>query len=128
MMPPDRKIVAESSAAAAATPGRMRFEPHEDEGDDGRGEDLEEAFDPQVNDPPSPVFDDRQMRVLAPGQPGAVEQRNRAGGNGEQRHQLLLLARAVAARASSTRSIRNSHSRSPTNSAICQARPRSTYS
>jgi hypothetical protein len=41
-------------------PRSNQIQAHEDEGDDGGGKDLEEAFDPQVNHPPTPVFDDRQ--------------------------------------------------------------------
>ena len=59
MMPPDRKIVADNNAAAAATPGRTRFSRIKDEGDDRGGKDFKEAFDPQVNDPPTPVFNYR---------------------------------------------------------------------
>ena len=35
---------------------KKRAEGCEEEGHDTRGEHFEEAFDPQVNDPPSPVF------------------------------------------------------------------------
>ena len=86
MMPPDRKIVAESSAASAANAGPNQSKPHEEEGDDRGGEDFEEAFDPQVDHPPAPVFDDRQVRVLAPGQARAVEQADGAGGDSSKSH------------------------------------------
>ena len=54
--------------------GPHEAQPHEEEGDDRGGEDLEEPFDPQVDHPPPPVFDHRQVRVLAPGQARPVEQ------------------------------------------------------
>ena len=64
--------------------GRGRARTHEaeldeQEADDGGGEDLEEAFDPQVNDPPAPVFDHRDVGVLAPHEAGAVQESDRDG-------------------------------------------------
>src|SRR6185312_4233514 len=46
----------------------------EEEGDHSRGEHFEEAFDPEVNDPPAPVFDHRKVRVLTPGEPSTIEE------------------------------------------------------
>ena len=47
-------------------------------------EHLEEAFDPQVHHPPAPVFDRGHVRVLAPHQPGRVQQRDGDGGQEQQ--------------------------------------------
>ena len=91
MMPPDRKIVADSSAAAAASAGFDQIQSHEDKRDHGGGEDFKETFDPQVNDPPPPILDHRQVRMLAPRQTGSVEQRDRSGGDGQQHHQVPLM-------------------------------------
>ena len=117
MMPPDRKIVADSSAAAAASAGSNQIQPHEDEGDDRGGEDLEEAFHPQMHHPPAPVFDHRQMRVLSPGQTGAIEQGDRGRRHRNSAQQAVSDRPASAAPASSTRTIRNSQSNRPTNKA-----------
>ena len=65
--------------------------------------------------------------MLSPRQPGAVEESDGARGDGQQGHKLPLLAFFRKA-GRSTRIIRNSQSSRPTNSAICHARPRSTYS
>ena len=98
MMPPDRKIVAESRAALRRE-ARPQEPAAEEERDDGRGgKDLEEALDPQMNDPPPPVFDDRQVRVRPQGQPGPLEQRDRAGRDQEQPQQDAA-ARPAARRA-----------------------------
>src|SRR4051812_26508541 len=45
---------------------RNADQPHLDEqrGDDGGGEDLENAFDPQMDNPPAPIFHDRDVGVL----------------------------------------------------------------
>ncbi len=95
----------------------------EEEGDHGGGEDLEEAFHPQVDHPPAPVFDDGQVGVLAPGQAGAVEQADGAGGQQEQPEQVALFAGDSSAPGAIARTTRNSQISSPTNSRICQPRP-----
>ena len=68
-------------------------QPHEDESDDCRGKDLKESFYPQVNHPPSPVFDHRQVCVLSPGKSRTVEQSDGPGSDCQQRDQLLGFAR-----------------------------------
>ena len=72
-------------------------QPREEEGDHRGGEDFEEAFHPQVDHPPAPVFDDRQMRVLSPRQARAVEQPDGAGGEQEEPEQAALLAGCLQA-------------------------------
>ncbi len=57
---------------------------HEQVADHRGGEHLEEAFHPQVHDPPAPIFDHGDMGVLAPHQAGAVEQADRHGGQEQQ--------------------------------------------
>ena len=93
MMPPDRKIVAESSAAAAAVPARIRPSRAKRKAMTDGGEDLEEALDPQVHHPPAPVLDDRQVRVLARRQARAVED-----GDGRRRRSGTAPAAAAARR------------------------------
>jgi hypothetical protein len=127
MMPPERKIVADKQGCRRCDARSNQIEPHEDEGDHRGGEDLEEPFHPQVNDPPSPVFDHRQVGVLSPRQSCSVEQGNCSRGHGQQSDQLPCLAGFRKA-GSSTRIIRNSQSSSPTIRPICQTLPRSTYS
>ncbi len=41
--------------------------------DDGGGKDFEEAFDPQVDQPPAPVLDHRVVCLLTPDQRGGIE-------------------------------------------------------
>ena len=65
----------------------------EQEGDHHRGEDLEEALDPQVHDPPSPVLGDGEVRLPVPEQPRDVEQRDGGRGQQEQRQQVTALPR-----------------------------------
>ena len=69
-----------------------QIQSHEDEGDDRGSEDFKESFDPQMNDPPAPVFNHRQMRMLSPCQSRTIEQSNGTRSDGQQRHKLLLLA------------------------------------
>src|SRR5690606_4597840 len=70
----------------------LRHQAHgrEDEGQCRGGEDLEEAFHPQVHDPPAPVFHDGDVRTLAIEQAGTVEQADRHNGTGEQGQQVLV--------------------------------------
>ena len=99
MMPPERKIVAESSADLAANAGTDQAEAREEEGDHGGGEDLEEAFHPEMDHPPAPVFDDGQVGVLAPGEAGAVEEADGPGGEQEEVQQVALFAGDLERRA-----------------------------
>ena len=117
MMPPDRKIVADEQRRRRREPRPDEAQPHEEEGDDRGGEDLEEPFDPQVNHPPAPVFDHREVRVLAPRQARTVEEGDGAGR--EQRRSAPAASARPAARSAGriTRTIRNSQSSRPTNSA-----------
>jgi hypothetical protein len=90
MMPPERKIVAESRAALEIRADQ--FQPGEEKRDHGSGEHFEEAFHPQVNHPPAPVLDNRKMGVLSPGEARAVEQADGPGGQYEEPQQLTLVA------------------------------------
>jgi hypothetical protein len=38
--------------------GANQPQPHEEKRDNGGGKNLEEAFDPEMNDPPAPILDD----------------------------------------------------------------------
>ena len=78
------------------------------ERDGGGREDLEEAFHPQVDDPPAPVFDHRQVRVLAPGQTRAVEQ-----ADGDRRQEEDDRERLALARLSQRRPKRTAHQDKP---------------
>ena len=69
---------------------RDKSEPREDQADDGGREDLEEALDPQVHEPPSPVLDHRVVRALAPDERRRVE---RADARGRQEHHRDQAAR-----------------------------------
>ena len=61
-------------------------QPHarEQEGDDDRGKHFKEAFDPEVNHPPAPVFGHGQVRLPSPHQTGTVKQSDGSGGEQEQ--------------------------------------------
>ena len=52
----------------------QQSQPREQEGNDRGGEHFEESFHPQVHHPPAPVLHHGDVRVLAPHEPGAVEQ------------------------------------------------------
>jgi hypothetical protein len=47
-----------------------------EECDRDSGEDLEETFDPEMHDPPAPIFGRDQMAVLAVHQTGCIEERD----------------------------------------------------
>ena len=47
---------------------------NEQQRNDCGGEHLEDAFDPQVNNPPAPIFGQHQVRFLAPHQTGGIEE------------------------------------------------------
>ena len=77
MMPPPRKIVAASTDGAAGGGRADEAEPREQERDDHGREHLEEAFDPEVHDPPAPVLGDREVRVLTGAERREVEAADR---------------------------------------------------
>src|SRR5690606_26147704 len=62
----------------------------EDKAHGNRGEDLEEALNPQVNHPPAPVLHDGDIGVLAVEQTGTVEQANGHGRDGQQNQQVVV--------------------------------------
>ena len=90
-------IVANSTATVADF-DREQAEPREQEGDHGGGEDLEEALDPQVHQPPAPVLDHRQLSVLVPHQACAVEQADRHRRQEQQRDDRPAFAPAAHGR------------------------------
>ena len=56
--------------------------------DEHGGEELEEALDPQVDDPEAPVVDHGEVGVRAVEQRGQVEERDRRRGVEEERREL----------------------------------------
>src|SRR5690606_2928186 len=48
------------------------------------GEDFEEPFNPQVDDPPPPILDNRQVCLPPPQQTGSIKQRNCRRGDQEK--------------------------------------------
>ncbi|CUJ72886.1 Uncharacterised protein [Achromobacter aegrifaciens] len=70
----------------------------EDEGQRRGREDFEEAFHPQVHDPPAPVLHHRQVRAFAVEEAGAVEQADGADRSGQERQQVLVPARRAQRR------------------------------
>ncbi len=84
--------------AARSCRDREQLQSREQEGDDDGGEDLEEAFDPKVNDPPAPVLGGNQRAALAIHQSGSVEERNRDAGNKEQHQQRMVLVAPLQGR------------------------------
>ncbi|MPM33623.1 hypothetical protein SDC9_80200 [bioreactor metagenome] len=73
-------------------PGADQAEPGEEEGDHRGGEDLEEALHPQVDDPPAPVFLDRQVPAV-----GHPESRAEEAGDGQGAQQQHDDQRALPA-------------------------------
>ena len=71
MIPPERKIVVEKSTALVARADLDQPEPREEECDHHGGEYFEEAFNPEVNHPPAPVFGGDEVAALAVHQAGA---------------------------------------------------------
>ena len=74
--------------------GRLRaHEPHleEHDRDEHRREELEEALDPQMDDPEAPVVDHRRIRVGAVEERGQIEQRNGDRDVEEERRQSARL-------------------------------------
>ena len=70
---------------------RQQLQPREQERDHDRGEYFKEAFNPQVNYPPAPVFRGDQRAALAVHQAGSVEQRDRDARDQEQHQQRMIL-------------------------------------
>ena len=76
---------------------REQLESREQERDDDGGEDFEEAFHPEMHDPPAPVLGGDQRAALAVHQSGGVEERNRDAGDQEQHQQASDSRRAASA-------------------------------
>ena len=127
-MPPAMNTMVANSTLTVAVRAAHQAELDEQEADHRGREHLEEALDPQVHDPPAPVLDHRQVRVLAPHQPRAVEQPD---GDGRQEQQADDRRRFVAcASAPATARGRPAPATAcrPMNRNICQKRPMSMYS
>src|SRR3546814_7410633 len=77
----------------------LRHQSHrsEDEGERNGREDLEDALDPQMDDPPAPILHDRDVRALAIEKTRAIEEADGDGRDGKQREHALV-AFAVAQR------------------------------
>ena len=86
MIPPERKMVVEKSTALRCGANLDQLEPGEQECDHNGCEYFEEAFNPEVNHPPAPVFGGDQMAALTVHQSGCIEERNRDAGD-EKQHQ-----------------------------------------
>src|SRR5579872_1789211 len=68
-------------------------EPREEERDHRGGEDFEESLDPEMHNPPAPVFDKRQVRMLSPRQTRSVEEADRGRRHDEQPQQRFVFGR-----------------------------------
>ncbi|HTR26221.1 MAG TPA: hypothetical protein VMI10_19770 [Terriglobales bacterium] len=66
-------MVVESSADLAANAGRISPRRVKKNAMTVVAKDFKEPFDPQVHNPPVTIFHDGKVRVLAPGQAGAIE-------------------------------------------------------
>ncbi len=104
-----------------------RPELEEHDGHEHRGEELEEAFDPEVDDPEPPVVDHGEVGARTEEERRQVEERDRHGGIEEQRGELSAFGR-LASPGASARNIRKSQNTRPAASSSCQKRPRSRYS
>jgi len=62
--------------------------PGEEEGDDCGGEHFEEAFHPEVDHPPAPVFDHADMRMPAVHEARAIKQRDGSRRDGEHHDEM----------------------------------------
>ena len=70
MIPPDRKMVVEKSAALVAVRISISLSRVKRNADHHRCEYFEEAFNPEVNHPPAPVFGGDKMAALPVHQAG----------------------------------------------------------
>src|SRR3546814_13467695 len=70
----------------------LRHQSHrsEDEGERNGREDLEDALDPQMDDPPAPILHDRDVRALAIEKTRAIEEADGDGRDGKQREHALV--------------------------------------
>src|SRR5215203_2981102 len=80
----------------------------EQKSDDDRRENLEKSFDPEMHDPPAPVFDDRNMRFHSPEKSGAVKKRD-----SRRRQQIKQDERFAVALAFQTRNRRPRDQKQP---------------
>ena len=83
---------------AVGARGAHQAQAREDQRDDGGGEHFEEAFDPQVHQPPAPVLDHRVVGVLAPGERGGVEAADAGRRQEHHRDQAARLRRLLQRR------------------------------
>ncbi len=97
-MPPNRKRVLEAITAVPALRRPDQLHPGEDEGEHRRGEDLEEALDPEVHDPPAPVLHDREVRAGAEEEAGPYMSPMAARAAGEHERPAARARRALPER------------------------------
>src|SRR3546814_2865565 len=73
----------------------LRHQSHrsEDEGERNGREDLEDALDPQMDDPPAPILHDRDVRALAIEKTRAIEEADGDGRSEEHTSELQSLMR-----------------------------------
>ncbi|MBK6724954.1 MAG: hypothetical protein IPG58_17325 [Acidobacteria bacterium] len=113
MIPPLKQIAPKAAMPVRHAPVFDDLQPSEEERDNPlRCKHLEESFDPKVNNPPTPIFDHRQMRTHTPKQLGnkTGDTRGRRHKQGDKRFcRPLALGSGMAARP-----IRNSHNSRPT--------------
>ena len=80
-------MMVEKRAARGGSADLKQLETREEEGNDDGGEDFEESFDPEVNDPPAPVFGGDEMAALTVHEAGGIEERNGDAGDEEEDEQ-----------------------------------------
>ena len=116
-------MVSSDDRAVGARRARIRPRRVKMQRDDGGGEHFEEAFDPQVHEPPAPVLDHRVVRVLAPGERGRVEAADAGRRQEHHRDQAARFRRLASAPATARGRAATAQNSRPTNSRICQTRP-----
>ena len=75
-----------------------QFEPREKEADDDSGEHFKEAFNPEMNYPPAPVFSGDEMAALSVHQSSGVEERDGNAGDEEEDQKRAVFALANQSR------------------------------
>ena len=91
----DQKQRARGHNCAAGMPGLHQAQLGEDESEGSGSEYLEEALDPEMNDPPAPVFHHGQVGARTEEKARSVHQTDGDTGSGEHQDERAILTSAL---------------------------------
>ncbi len=89
--PPEKKDIGRKQDGGGCQVGLEQAHTHEQESNNDSGKNLEKAFNPEMHNPPSPVFGNGQIGLASPHQAGTVKKCYRSTGDNKHAEQMLAL-------------------------------------